>query len=146
MFEWIMLKLGFSGLVAVVAVTGIIGVTVFHKYSVKYKDYQIKTLTAKVQSVTQDRDNLLKANRAYSVAVKSQNESIENLVRAGQEQARKIAQLKDEGERAKKSWDAFIGHLDASYGDGNRRDLYHNIYDDAKTKWDKGDSLPSEVE
>lgn len=138
MIEAILLKMGFSGIVASLSLAALLGLTIYHKNYRTRQEAIIAAKTAQVRSVAAERDNLLNANRAYSQTVASQNKSIENLMELGKIQRGKAEDAKREMERVKESWEKFIEHLDQSSPQaGDRWALYGDTYSGIARKWNK---------
>lgn len=107
MIEWVMLKLGFSGMIAVALAAMLVGGSVVVKMRLASKDAKIAKLTDQVREVAQQRDALLNANRALTLSVQKQNDTIEGYVRAGQIQQQRADRATKEAQSVKERWEAY---------------------------------------
>ena len=140
MIEAIIMKLGFSGVLASLSLAALLGLSIYHKGYKARQEAVIATKTAQIRAVAAERDNLLNANRAYSQKVADQNKSIEDLMALGKAQREKADDAKREMERVKESWERFIEHLDQSSPQGGDRwSLYGDTYGDIARKWNRSD-------
>ena len=138
MIEWVMLKLGFSGMIAVALAATLVGGSVVVKMRLASKDAKIAKLTDQVREVAQQRDALLNANRALTLSVQKQNDTIEGYVRAGQIQQQRADRAVKEAQSVKERWEAYTRELDGEPD-------VQKAYDRVMQKWAKPDTAPSEV-
>lgn len=145
MIEAIMLKLGFSGMIAVVLAATLVGGSIATKIALARKDALLAKKTAQVQGLAYERDQLKNANTAFKQVVLSQNRSIENLMTQAEEQKKRVTVAQKEAQSVKDQWDAYLNHLNQPIGQGDRWELYKHTYEGASTKWNKPDTAPSEM-
>ena len=138
MIEWVMLKLGFSGMIAVALAATLVGGSVAYKIQIARKDAKIAKLTDQVREVAQQRDALLNANRALTLSVQKQNDTIEGYVRAGQIQQQRADRAVKEAQSVKERWEAYTRELDGEPD-------VQKAYDRLVAKWSRPDTAPSEV-
>ena len=138
MMEWLMIKLGFSGMIALALAATLVGGSVVVKMRLARKDIKIESLTAQVRDVAQQRDALLNANRALTLSVQKQNDTIDGYVRAGQIQQQRADRAVKEAQSVKERWEAYTRELDGEPD-------VQKAYDRIMVKWNRPDTLPSEV-
>ena len=138
MIETLMIKLGFSGMIAVALAATLVGGSVVVKMRLASKDAKIAKLTDQVREVAQQRDALLNANRALTLSVQKQNDTIEGYVRAGQIQQQRADRAVKEAQSVKERWEAYTRELDGEPD-------VQKAYDRIMQKWAKPDTAPSEV-
>jgi len=139
MMEWLMIKLGFSGMIALALAATLVGGSVVVKMRLASKDAKIAKLTDQVRDVAQQRDALLNANRALTLSVQKQNDTIEGYVRAGQIQQQRADRAVKEAQSVKERWEAYTRELDGEPD-------VQKAYDRIMVKWNRPDTAPSEVE
>lgn len=138
MIEAILMKLGFSGMIAVALAATLVGGSVVVKMRLASKDAKIAKLTDQVRDVAQQRDALLNANRALTLSVQKQNDTIEGYVRAGQIQQQRADRAVKEAQSVKERWEAYTRELDGEPD-------VQKAYDRIMVKWNRPDTAPSEV-
>ena len=138
MIEAILMKLGFSGMIAVALAATLVGGSVVVKMRLASKDAKIAKLTDQVRDVAQQRDALLNANRALTLSVQKQNDTIDGYVRAGQIQQQRADRAVKEAQSVKERWEAYTRELDGEPD-------VQKAYDRIMVKWNRPDTLPSEV-
>jgi len=138
MIEALMIKLGFSGMIAVALAATLVGGSVVVKMRLASKDAKIAKLTDQVREVAQQRDALLNANRALTLSVQKQNDTIEGYVRAGQIQQQRADRAVKEAQSVKERWEAYTRELDGEPD-------VQKAYDRIMVKWNRPDTAPSEV-
>ena len=138
MIEAILMKLGFSGMIAVALAATLVGGSVVVKMRLASKDAKIAKLTDQVREVAQQRDALLNANRALTLSVQKQNDTIEGYVRAGQIQQQRADRAVKEAQSVKERWEAYTRELDGEPD-------VQKAYDRIMVKWNRPDTAPSEV-
>lgn len=138
MIEWVMLKLGFSGMIAVALAATLVGGSVAYKIQIARKDAKIAKLTDQVRDVAQQRDALLNANRALTLSVQKQNDTIEGYVRAGQIQQQRADRATKEAQSVRERWEAYTRELEGEPD-------VQKAYDRLVAKWNRPDTAPSEV-
>ena len=138
MIEALMIKLGFSGMIAVALAATLVGGSVAYRIQIARKDAKIAKLTDQVREVAQQRDALLNANRALTLSVQKQNDTIEGYVRAGQIQQQRADRAVKEAQSVKERWEAYTRELD---GEPDAQKAYDRIM----VRWNKPDTAPSEV-
>ena len=138
MIELLMAKLGFSGMVALALAATLVGGSVVVKMRLASKDAKIAKLTDQVRDVAQQRDALLNANRALTLSVQKQNDTIEGYVRAGQIQQQRADRATKEAQSVRERWEAYTRELDGEPD-------VQRAYDRVMQKWAKPDTAPSEV-
>lgn len=138
MIETLMIKLGFSGMIAVALAATLVGGSVVVKMRLASKDAKIAKLTDQVREVAQQRDALLNANRALTLSVQKQNDTIEGYVRAGQIQQQRADRAVKEAQSVKERWEAYTRELDGEPD-------VQKAYDRIMVKWNRPDTAPSEV-
>ena len=138
MIEALMIKLGFSGMIALALAATLVGGSVVVKMRLASKDAKIAKLTDQVREVAQQRDALLNANRALTLSVQKQNDTIEGYVRAGQIQQQRADRATKEAQSVKERWEAYTRELDGEPD-------VQKAYDRIMQKWAKPDTAPSEV-
>lgn len=112
MIEAILMKLGFSGMIALALAATLVGGSVVVKMRLASKDAKIEKLTDQVRDVAQQRDALLNANRALVQSVQKQNETIENYMRAGDIQKQRAERATKEAQSVKERWEAYTRELE----------------------------------
>ncbi len=138
MIEAILMKLGFSGMIALALAATLVGGSVAYRIQIARKDAKIAKLTDQVREVAQQRDALLNANRALTLSVQKQNDTIEGYVRAGQIQQQRADRAVKEAQSVKERWEAYTRELDGEPD-------VQKAYDRIMVKWNRPDTLPSEV-
>lgn len=138
MIEAILMKLGFSGMIALALAATLVGGSVVVKMRLARKDARIALLTDQVRAVAQQRDALLNANRALTLSVQKQNDTIEGYVRAGQIQQQRADRAVKEANSVKERWEAYTRELDGEPD-------VQKAYDRLVAKWNRPDTTPSEV-
>ena len=138
MIEALMIKLGFSGMIAVALAATLVGGSVVVKMRLASKDAKIAKLTDQVREVAQQRDALLNANRALTLSVQKQNDTIEGYVRAGQIQQQRADRATKEAQSVRERWEAYTRELDGEPD-------VQKAYDRLVAKWSRPDTAPSEV-
>ena len=138
MIEAILMKLGFSGMIAVALAATLVGGSVVVKMRLASKDAKIAKLTDQVREVAQQRDALLNANRALTLSVQKQNDTIEGYVRAGQIQQQRADRAVKDAQSVKERWEAYTRELD---GEPDAQKAYDKLI----MRWGLSDTLPSEV-
>lgn len=138
MIELLMAKLGFSGMVALALAATLVGGSVVVKMRLASKDAKIAKLTDQVRDVAQQRDALLNANRALTLSVQKQNDTIEGYVRAGQIQQQRADRATKEAQSVRERWEAYTRELDGEPD-------VQKAYDRLVAKWNRPDTAPSEV-
>ena len=138
MIEALMIKLGFSGMIAVALAATLVGGSVVVKMRLASKDAKIAKLTDQVRDVAQQRDALLNANRALTLSVQKQNDTIEGYVRAGQIQQQRADRAVKEAQSVKERWEAYTRELDGEPD-------VQKAYDRIMVKWNRPGTAPSEV-
>ena len=133
-----MIKLGFSGMIAVALAATLVGGSVAYRIQIARKDAKIAKLTDQVRDVAQQRDALLNANRALTLSVQKQNDTIEGYVRAGQIQQQRADRAVKEAQSVKERWEAYTRELDGEPD-------VQKAYDRLVAKWNRPDTAPSEV-
>jgi len=139
MIEAILMKLGFSGMIALALAATLVGGSVVVKMRLASKDAKIAKLTDQVRDVAQQRDALLNANRALTLSVQKQNDTIEGYVRAGQIQQQRADRATKEAQSVRERWEAYTRELDGEPD-------VQKAYDRIMVRWSKPDTAPSEVE
>ena len=138
MIEAILMKLGFSGMIAVALAATLVGGSVVVKMRLASKDAKIAKLTDQVREVAQQRDALLNANRALTLSVQKQNDTIEGYVRAGQIQQQRADRAVKEAQSVRERWEAYTRELEGEPD-------VQKAYDRIMVKWNRPDTAPSEV-
>ena len=138
MIETLMIKLGFSGMIALALAATLVGGSVVVKMRLASKDAKIAKLTDQVREVAQQRDALLNANRALTLSVQKQNDTIEGYVRAGQIQQQRADRAVKEAQSVKERWEAYTRELEGEPD-------VQKAYDRIMVKWNRPDTAPSEV-
>ena len=139
MIEALMIKLGFSGMIALALAATLVGGSVVVKMRLASKDAKIAKLTDQVREVAQQRDALLNANRALTLSVQKQNDTIEGYVRAGQIQQQRADRATKEAQSVRERWEAYTRELEGEPD-------VQKAYDRLVAKWNRPDTAPSEVE
>ena len=139
MIEAILMKLGFSGMIALALAATLVGGSVVVKMRLASKDAKIAKLTDQVREVAQQRDALLNANRALTLSVQKQNDTIEGYVRAGQIQQQRADRAVKEAQSVRERWEAYTRELEGEPD-------VQKAYDRLVAKWNRPDTAPSEVE
>jgi len=134
-----LMKLGFSGMIALALAATLVGGSVVVKMRLASKDAKIAKLTDQVREVAQQRDALLNANRALTLSVQKQNDTIEGYVRAGQIQQQRADRATKEAQSVRERWEAYTRELDGEPD-------VQKAYDRIMVRWSKPDTAPSEVE
>ena len=130
MIEALMIKLGFSGMIAVALAATLVGGSVVVKMRLASKDAKIAKLTDQVRDVAQQRDALLNANRALTLSVQKQNDTIEGYVRAGQIQQQRADRAVKDAQSVKERWEAYTRELEGEPD-------VQKAYDRIMQKWAK---------
>ena len=130
MIEWVMLKLGFSGMIAVALAATLVGGSVVVKMRLASKDAKIAKLTEDKQDLARQRDALLNANRALTLSVQKQNDTIEGYVRAGQIQQQRADRAVKDAQSVKERWEAYTRELEGEPD-------VQKAYDRIMQKWAK---------
>jgi len=138
MIEALMIKLGFSGMIALALAATLVGGSVVVKMRLASKDAKIAKLTDQVREVAQQRDALLNANRALTLSVQKQNDTIEGYVRAGQIQQQRADRATKEAQSVRERWEAYTRELEGEPD-------VQKAYDRLVAKWNRPDTAPSEV-
>ena len=138
MIEWVMLKLGFSGMIAVALAATLVGGSVAYKIQIARKDAKIAKLTDQVREVAQQRDALLNANRALTLSVQKQNDTIDAYMRAGKIQQQRADRATKDAQSVKERWEAYTRELEGEPD-------VQKAYDRIMVKWNRPDTAPSEV-
>ncbi len=138
MIEAILMKLGFSGMIALALAATLVGGSVVVKMRLASKDAKIAKLTDQVRDVAQQRDALLNANRALTLSVQKQNDTIEGYVRAGQIQQQRADRATKEAQSVRERWEAYTRELEGEPD-------VQKAYDRIMVKWNRPDTAPSEV-
>lgn len=138
MIEAILMKLGFSGMIALALAATLVGGSVVVKMRLASKDAKIAKLTDQVREVAQQRDALLNANRALTLSVQKQNDTIEGYVRAGQIQQQRADRAVKDAQSVKERWEAYTRELEGEPD-------VQKAYDRLVAKWNRPDTAPSEV-
>ena len=138
MIEAILMKLGFSGMIAVALAATLVGGSVIVKMRLARKDIKIESLTAQVREVASERDRLLNANRSLTMALQKQNDSIVDYQRAAGIQQQRADRAAKEAQSVRERWEAYTRELDGE------KDV-QKAYDRIMQKWNRGDTSPSEV-
>ena len=138
MIEAILMKLGFSGMIALALAATLVGGSVVVKMRLASKDAKIAKLTDQVREVAQQRDALLNANRALTLSVQKQNDTIEGYVRAGQIQQQRADRAVKDAQSVKERWEAYTRELEGEPD-------VQKAYDRIMVKWNRPDTAPSEV-
>ena len=138
MIEAILMKLGFSGMIALALAATLVGGSVVVKMRLASKDAKIAKLTDQVREVAQQRDALLNANRALTLSVQKQNDTIEGYVRAGQIQQQRADRATKEAQSVRERWEAYTRELEGEPD-------VQKAYDRLVAKWSRPDTAPSEV-
>ena len=138
MIETLMIKLGFSGMIALALAATLVGGSVVVKMRLASKDAKIAKLTDQVREVAQQRDALLNANRALTLSVQKQNDTIEGYVRAGQIQQQRADRAVKDAQSVKERWEAYTRELD---GEPDAQKAYDKLI----MRWGLSDTLPSGV-
>ena len=133
-----MLKLGFSGMIAVALAATLVGGSVIVKMRLARKDIKIQSLTAQVREVASERDRLLNANRSLTMALQKQNDSIVDYQRAAGIQQQRADRASKEAQSVKERWEAYTRELDGE------KDV-QKAYDKIMQRWNRPDTTPSEV-
>lgn len=145
MIEAILMKLGFSGMIAVALAATLVGGSVVVKYRLHRKDVKIESLTAQVREVAADRDRLANANRGLSEAIRSQNQAIEGYITAAKIQSQRVQKAEKDAKATRDQWNAYLDHLNQSIGNGDRDKGIKQVYGEVVDKWNRGDTAPSET-
>ena len=130
MIEAILMKLGFSGMIAVALAATLVGGSVAYRIQSARKDAKIAKLTDQVREVAQQRDALLNANRALTLSVQKQNDTIEGYVRAGQIQQQRADRAVKDAQSVKERWEAYTRELEGEPD-------VQKAYDRIMQKWAK---------
>ena len=130
MIETLMIKLGFSGMIALALAATLVGGSVVVKMRLASKDAKIAKLTDQVREVAQQRDALLNANRALTLSVQKQNDTIEGYVRAGQIQQQRADRAVKDAQSVKERWEAYTRELEGEPD-------VQKAYDRLVAKWAK---------
>lgn len=138
MIETLMIKLGFSGMIALALAATLVGGSVVVKMRLASKDAKIAKLTDQVRDVAQQRDALLNANRALTLSVQKQNDTIEGYVRAGQIQQQRADRATKEAQSVRERWESYTRELEGEPD-------VQKAYDRLVAKWSRPDTAPSEV-
>ena len=138
MIEALMIKLGFSGMIALALAATLVGGSVVMKYRLERKDAKIASLTDQVRDVAQQRDALANANRALTQSVQKQNATIESYIKASQIQQQRADRAVKDAQSVKERWEAYTRELDGEPD-------VQRAYDRVMQKWAKPDTAPSEV-
>ena len=125
-------------MIAVALAATLVGGSVAYRIQIARKDAKIAKLTDQVRDVAQQRDALLNANRALTLSVQKQNDTIEGYVRAGQIQQQRADRAVKEAQSVKERWEAYTRELD---GEPDAQKAYGRIM----VRWNKPDTAPSEV-
>jgi len=138
MIEAILMKLGFSGMIAVALAATLVGGSVVVKMRLARKDIKIESLTAQVREVAAQRDALANANRALTLSVQKQNDTIDAYMRAGQIQQQRAEKAIKDAQSVKERWEAYTRELEGEPD-------VQKAYDRIMVKWNSPDTAPSEV-
>ena len=138
MIEMIMMKLGFSGMIALALAATLVGGSVIMKMRLARKDIKIESLTAQVREVASERDRLLNANRSLTMALQKQNDSIVDYQKAAGIQQQRADRATKEAQSVRERWEAYTRELDGE------KDV-QKAYDRIMSRWNKPDTTPSEV-
>ena len=138
MIEAILMKLGFSGMIAVALAATLVGGSVVMKYRLERKDAKIASLTDQVRDVAQQRDALANANRALTLSVQKQNDTIDAYMRAGKIQQQRAEKAIKDAQSVKERWEAYTRELD---GEPDAQKAYDKLI----MRWGLSDTLPSGV-
>ena len=138
MIEAILMKLGFSGMIAVALAATLVGGSVVVKMRLARKDIKIESLTAQVREVAAQRDALANANRALTLSVQKQNDTIDAYMRAGKIQQQRAEKAIKDAQSVKERWEAYTRELDGEPD-------VQKAYDRLVAKWNRPDTAPSEV-
>jgi len=138
MIEAILMKLGFSGMIAVALAATLVGGSVVVKMRLARKDIKIESLTAQVREVAAQRDALANANRALTLSVQKQNDTIDAYMRAGQIQQQRAEKAIKDAQSVKERWEAYTRELEGEPD-------VQKAYDRLVAKWNRPDTAPSEV-
>ena len=138
MIEAILMKLGFSGMIAVALAATLVGGSVIVKMRLARKDIKIESLTAQVREVASERDRLLNANRSLTMALQKQNDSIVDYQKAAGIQQQRADRATKEAQSVRERWEAYTRELDGE------KDV-QKAYDRIMSRWNKPDTTPSEV-
>lgn len=130
MIEAILMKLGFSGMIALALAATLVGGSVVVKMRLASKDAKIAKLTDQVRDVAQQRDALLNANRALTLSVQKQNDTIEGYVRAGQIQQQRADRATKEAQSVRERWEAYTRELEGEPD-------VQKAYDRLVAKWNR---------
>lgn len=114
MIEAIMLKLGFSGMIALALAATLVGGSVVMKFRLERKEAKIQDLTLQVRDLAQQRDRLQNANRSLTISVNRQNDTIEGYIRAGQIQRQRADKATKEAQAVQDKWESFLRDLTTS--------------------------------
>ena len=139
MIELLMAKLGFSGMIAVALAATLVGGSVVVKMRLARKDIKIESLTAQVREVAAQRDALANANRALTLSVQKQNDTIDAYMRAGKIQQQRADRAAKDAQSVRERWEAYTRELD---GEPDAQKAYDRLV----AKWNRPDTAPSEVE
>ena len=138
MIEAIMLKLGFSGILAAILAIGVIGTGAYAKFRINRLTIKNESLTAQVREVASERDRLLNANRSLTMALQKQNDSIVDYQKAAGIQQQRADRATKEAQSVRERWEAYTRELDGE------KDV-QKAYDRIMSRWNKPDTTPSEV-
>ena len=138
MIEAILMKFGFSGMIAVALAATLVGGSVFVKMRLARKDIKIESLTAQVREVAAQRDALANANRALTLSVQKQNDTIDAYMRAGKIQQQRADRAAKDAQSVRERWEAYTRELD---GEPDAQKAYDRLV----AKWNRPDTAPSEV-
>ena len=138
MIELLMAKLGFSGMIAVALAATLVGGSVVVKMRLARKDIKIESLTAQVREVAAQRDALANANRALTLSVQKQNDTIDAYMRAGKIQQQRADRAAKDAQSVRERWEAYTRELDGEPD-------VQKAYDRLVAKWNRPDTAPSEV-
>ena len=138
MIELLMAKLGFSGMVALALAATLVGGSVVVKMRLARKDIKIESLTAQVREVAAQRDALANANRALTLSVQKQNDTIDAYMRAGKIQQQRAEKAIKDAQSVRERWEAYTRELDGEPD-------VQKAYDRIMVKWNRPDTAPSEV-
>ena len=138
MIEAILMKLGFSGMIAVALAATLVGGSVVVKMRLARKDIKIESLTAQVREVAAQRDALANANRALTLSVQKQNDTIDAYMRAGKIQQQRADRATKEAQSVRERWEAYTRELEGEPD-------VQKAYDRLVAKWNRPDTAPSEV-
>jgi len=112
MIEAIMLKLGFSGMIALALGATLIGGSVYTKLAISRRDAKIQSITMQVRQLAEEKMMLGNANRSLVLSLQKQNETIEGYLKAASIQQQRADRAVKEAQEVKARWESYTQEID----------------------------------